>query len=206
MKKLLHFFGFGGQGEDGLTVANKRNLWLAGLTILGVLLLVFATVDRPQSNQEQVLNAESNVNLPSEQLEDGMSKEEETLSKKLRAMLERVEGAGEVEVSVRLSNTAQSEYAVNTTTGKKTTQEQDQSGGTRLVTEDSNSNQLVMNRSGQEEQPVVEREIAPNIAGILVVAEGAGDAKVKGMLFQATKVAMGVEPQKILVLPKERKK
>jgi stage III sporulation protein AG len=95
---------------------------------------------------------------------------------------------------------------VNTTTGKKTIQERDQSGGTRQTTEDSGSGQLVMNRNGAGgEQPVVERELAPQVAGVLVVAEGAGDSRVRAKLFEATRVAMGIEPQKIVVLPMERK-
>lgn len=205
MNKLLDFFGFGRQGGGGSTGQNKRNLWLAGLAVLGVLMLVFSAVDRTKSNQKQTLNSDVSNKQTQEQVNSSMSREEELLSKKLCNMLRKVEGAGEVEVSVRLSDTTQSEYAVNTTTGKKTTQERDQSGGTRLTTEDNNSNQLVMNRSGQGEQPVVEREVAPHVAGVLVVAEGAGNAKVKAMLFQATEVAMGIEPQKILILPRERR-
>ncbi|MCL6639637.1 MAG: hypothetical protein K6T80_08185, partial [Firmicutes bacterium] len=117
----------------------------------------------------------------------------------------RVEGAGRVEVSVRLQASTRAEYAVNTTSGKKTTQEKDQSGGSRVITEDTGSGQLVMNRSGQGiEAPVVERETAPQVAGVLVVAEGAGDAAVKAKLFEASRVALGIEPQKILVVPMER--
>ncbi|MDF9407490.1 MAG: hypothetical protein A4E52_00200 [Pelotomaculum sp. PtaB.Bin013] len=205
MNKLLDFFGFGRQGGGGPAGPNKRNLWLAGLAVLGVLMLVFSTVDKTKSNQKQTPASESSNKQIQEQVKSGMLGEEELLSKKLCAMLKNVEGAGEVEVSVRLSDTTQYEYAVNTTTGKKTTQERDQSGGTRTTTEDNNSNQLVMNRDGQGEQPVVEREVAPHVAGVLVVAEGAVNPKVKAMLFQATEVAMGIEPQKILVLPRERR-
>lgn len=206
MNKLLDFFGFGQPGEGGSTGPNKRNIWLAGLAVIGVLLLVFSTVDRTKPDQQQTTNVDTSGKQIQEQVQSGMSKEEEALSKRLCEMLKKIEGAGEVEVSVRLSNTTQSEYAVNTTTSKKTTQERDQSGGTRVTNEDSNSNQIVVNRNGQEEEPVIEREVAPHVAGILVVAEGAGNVKVKAMLFQATKVATGIEPQKILVLPRERSK
>ncbi|NLJ75776.1 MAG: hypothetical protein GX325_00745, partial [Peptococcaceae bacterium] len=52
---------------------------------------------------------------------------------------------------------------------------------------------------------VIERQEAPHIAGVLVVAEGAVDARVKAKLYEATRVAVGVEPQRILVLPMERR-
>jgi stage III sporulation protein AG len=38
-----------------------------------------------------------------------------------------------------------------------------------------------------------------------VVAEGASEARVKAKLFEATRVALGIEPQKIMVLPMERR-
>ncbi|MDD4169039.1 MAG: hypothetical protein PHD36_02045 [Desulfotomaculaceae bacterium] len=206
MRKLLEFFGFE-QGEKSIlpTGPKKRNIWLVGLAALGIIMLVSAgnlggakktAIDPPGANISSQPAGE-------QQVKSGMSVEEELLSKKLCEMLRRVEGAGMVEVSVRLLETTQAEYAVNTTTGKKTTQEHDQSGGTRVTTEDSGSDQLVMNRNGQEERPVMERELAPRVAGILVVAEGARDSVVKAMLFEATRVSMGVEPQKILVLPRE---
>jgi len=199
LRKLLEFLGFGEQGK------NRRNLWLAGLAALGVIMLVYSGVAGNKSSAKQLPRSDNTAQSAAEKGKSGMSAEEELLSKKLCEMLKQVEGAGKVEVSVRLSDSTRAEYAVNTTTGKKTTQERDQSGGTRLTTEDNNSGQLVMNRNGQGEQPVVEREIAPHVAGVLVVAEGARDAVVKAMLFEATRVAMGIEPQKILVLPMERR-
>lgn len=208
MRKVLDFFGFGGQGKNGFPPKEqgRRNLWLAGLAVLGVIMLVFSGVGGGKSGAKQSSRQEMSAPPAREQVKSGMSSEEEHLSKKLCEMLRQVEGAGKVEVSVRLSGSTRAEYAVNTTTGKKTTQERDQSGGTRLTTEDTGSGQLVMNRNGTGgEQPVVEREISPQVAGVLVVAEGAGDARVRAKLFEATRVALGIEPQKILVLPRERR-
>ncbi|OPY57531.1 MAG: hypothetical protein A4E55_01584 [Pelotomaculum sp. PtaU1.Bin035] len=206
MVKLLEFFRFGGQEKNvgQLKDQKKRNIWLAGLAALGVIMLVFSGFGGSRSTSKQPFNQDVTTQPARDQANSGMSAEEDLLNKKLCGMLGQVEGAGKVEVSVRLSDTTRFEYAVNTTTGKKTTQERDQSGGTRLTTEDNGSGQLVMNRSGQGEQPVVEREIAPHVAGVLVVAEGARDAGVKARLFEATRVAIGIEPHKILVLPMER--
>lgn len=207
MQKLLEFFGLGGKRENGLPPKEqgKRNLWLMGLAALGVLLLIISGTrgDSPAANQRP--SRETPEPAVQEQVKSGISLEEEKLSKRLCELLSKVEGAGRVEVSVRLSSSASVDYAVNTTTSKKTTQEQDQSGDTRLITENTESGQLVMNRSGSGgEQPVVEREMAPRVVGVLVVAEGAGDAFVKARLFEATRVALGIEPQKIAVIPMER--
>lgn len=208
MKRFFDFLGLGRQGSNGFPAKDlfRRNLWLAGLAALGIVMLLFPWTGRVQPTEKTPERTELSVAAPSEQAGNGMSAEEEKISKKLCVMLRQVEGAGQVEASVRLSGSTREEYAVNTTTGKKTTQERDQTGGTRLTTEDNSSSQLVMNRSGTGgEQPVVEREAAPQVAGVLVVAEGAGEARVKAKLFEATRVALGIEPHKIMVLPMERR-
>lgn len=208
MRKILEFLGFASQGKNGFPSKEhgRRNLWLAGLAALGVIMLVFSGMSGGKPSAKQSSRPEVPVSPTQEQLKSGMSAEEEQLSKKLCEILKQVEGAGRVEVSVRLSGSTRAAYAVNTTTGKKTTEERDQAGGTRLTTEDSGSGQLVMNRNGTGgEQPVVEREIAPLVAGVLVVADGAREGLVRSKLFDATRVALGIEPHKILVMPMERR-
>ncbi|GAB6156891.1 hypothetical protein JCM39194_00910 [Desulfotomaculum varum] len=132
-----------------------------------------------------------------------MASEEEYLSQRLCQMLEQVEGAGKVKVTVRLQNSTRTEYAINTSTGKKTTQEKDQSGGTRVLTEDTDTGQLVLVTRNGEQTPVLSREVAPTVAGVLVVADGAADPAVKARLFRATQVALGVEPQKVVVMARK---
>lgn len=213
MSKLLEYLGFGGGDESRFPAKDqgRRGIWLATLAVLGVMILIFSgvtgSVQGTGQPTQQAPQGENSVEAAPGQDLSGMTAEEEQLGRKLCEMLRQVEGAGRVEVSVRLSSSTRSEYAVNNTTGKKTTQEKDQAGGTRTTTEDTGSGVLVMNRNGSGgEQPVVERETAPQIAGVLVVADGAVDSRVKAKLYEATRVAAGVEPQKILVLPMERRK
>jgi stage III sporulation protein AG len=210
VKKLFDFLGLGGKETNSNKFPSKdlfrRNLWLAGLAALGIIMLLFSSTGRVKPAEKTPVRTELPAANSLEQTGNSMSAQEEKISIKLCEMLRQVEGAGKVEVSVRLSGSTREEYAVNTTTGKKTTQERDQTGGTRVTTEDTSSGQLVMNRSGSgSEQPVVERETAPQVAGVLVVAEGASEAKVKAKLFEATRVSLGIEPQKIMVLPMERR-
>jgi len=208
MGSILDFLGLRRGGGDGLPAKNifKRNLWLAGLAVLGILLLLFPSFNQAKNDEQRPSAADQPAAVSDEQENVGMSDEEENISKRLCAMLRQVEGAGHVEASVRLASSTREEFALNTTSGKKTTEEKDQAGGTRIITEDTASSQLVMNKNGTNgEQPVVVSETAPQIAGVLVVAEGANDARVKAKLFEATRVALGIEPQNILVLPMERR-
>ncbi|SHF58347.1 stage III sporulation protein AG [Desulfofundulus australicus DSM 11792] len=203
------FLGNRKEGDLPPKITRRQLGLLGGLVALGVLLLVLGSISPP--GKDGVPAGEENNRAVQEspaKQGDGstMARQEAALEAKLREMLAQVEGAGEVKVTVRLASSSREEYAVNTTTGRKTTEEKDQAGGTRVTSEDTGSDQLVLIRSGQGEVPVVEQEIAARVAGVLVVADGAEDPLVKARLFEAVQVALGVEPQKILVLPRQRGK
>lgn len=130
--------------------------------------------------------------------------EEEYLAQRLEAMLHQISGVGQVDVSIRLEGSTTSEYAVNQSTGRKVMDENDQSGTSRVTTDITESGQLVVVRGDRGfEMPVVERELAPRVAGVLVVAEGARNPEIKAEVFRAVRVALGVEPHKILVVSKK---
>ncbi|MEW6424226.1 MAG: hypothetical protein AB1523_05685 [Bacillota bacterium] len=191
----------GGSGEGDYPPKQQRQkiIWLMCAVILGIALILIGHGSRSGQSAQNKTTGET-----AEQksiFRSAMAQEEEMLAGRLKKMLSQVEGAGKVDVTVRLASSKRDKYAINTTTGRKTTEEKDQAGGTRLITENTGNEQLVLIRDGQRETPVIEEEQAARIAGVLVVAEGAKDPLIKAHLFKAVQVALGVEPQKILVLP-----
>lgn len=173
--------------------------------VLGIGLLFLGGLGE-KNNEQNPPSVKEKAAATQEQKEvvkSAMASEEEFMAQKLQQMLEQVEGAGKVKVTIRLENSTATEYAVNTSTGKKTTQEKDQSGGTRTLTEDTDTGQLVLVTRNGEETPVLSREIAPTLAGVLVVADGAVNPQVKAELFRATQVALGVEPQKVVIMARK---
>lgn len=190
-------------GDGGNPPKNSRKMmwWLAGAVILGVVLMVMGSSggqSSPPVDEKRVEAGDPAQTMPVQKTM--MAAEEDALAAKLQAMLERIEGSGSVKVTVRLASSARESYAVNTATGRKTTLEKDQGGGTRTINENSDSNQLVMARNAKGDSPMVEMETASRVAGVLVVAGGAGNPGVKERLFEAVRVALDVEPHKILVL------
>lgn len=195
-----------GDGEtDGPKKEQVKKLkFMAAGLIVGVgLILLGSWGDKPAEQTNPSPVKETREITPKSPEKTAMAAEEDYLAEKLRDMLQQVDGAGQVKVTVRLESSTQTEYAVNTSTGKKTTQERDQSGGTRTLTEDTDSGQLVLVTRNGEETPVMSREVAPKVAGVLVVAEGANDPKVRAELFRAAQVALGVEPHKVIVMAKK---
>lgn len=185
-----------------------QKVLLFALGLLGVILLVFGSYwggREPVSNPVPVGTSQPEPEAsrgPAASLQT--QSEEEYLAARLESMLAQINGVGEVDVTVRLEGSTVSEYAVNTTTGKRVTNENDQDGTHRVTTDENENGQVVVVRgSDGYEAPVVEREVSPAVAGVLVVAEGARDPEIKAKLFQAAQTALGAEPHKILVVPKK---
>ncbi len=175
-------------------------LWLMGAVFLGISLIILGSGGQPPPPPVEKRADAGEAPAEVAAHKTMMAAEEEALAAKLQYMLERIDGAGSVKVTVRLAASARENYAVNTTTGRKTTVEKDQGGGTRTINENSDASQLVMSRNGKGEAPVVEMETASRVAGVLVVAGGAGNPRVKEKLFEAVRVAVNVEPHRIMVM------
>lgn len=196
LKKILS-----GDGDYPPKQQRQRIFLLVGAIIIGLVLLTIGNSGKPSANSVQKQTGGEPAQAQQLSNRSAMMMEEEILAERLKNMLGRLSGAGQVDVNVRLEASRRDRYAVNTTSGRKTTEEKDQTGGTRLTNENNENGQLVLVRTGQGENPVVEEEQASRIAGVLVVAQGAKDSEVKARIFKAVQVALGIEPQKILVLP-----
>ena len=179
----------------------QRIVWLTVIIAFAILLLIVGNTGKPgktpggttENTEHQILQSDNRSVI---------DREEKTLAVNLKNILKEIEGAGELDVTVRLASSEHDQYAVNTNSSKKTTEEKDQVGGVRSTTEYTDSGQLVFTRNGQEEIPVIEQTGSSKVAGVLVVAQGAKDPRIKDRLFEAVQVALGIEPQKVLVLPK----
>jgi len=193
-----------GGGHGPVKFNRKKIIWLACAVILGVSLILLGNTgqDKNSSENPQSISPGETEPLPTPD-KTKMAVEEELLSARLEEMLEGIEGSGKVKATVRLESSARELYALNKTAGSKNTLEKDQGGGTRTINENSDATQLVIAKNGSGDEPVVEMESASRISGVLVVAGGASDPRVKERLFEAVRVSLDVDPHKILVLPAE---
>ena len=109
------------------------------------------------------------------------------LENKLASVLSNISGVSKVSVIITLEEGFSYKYATDTET--KTIV----SGGTEttVVTET-----VIM----VSNQPVVEKEIYPNIKGVVVVAKGAENVSVKMNIVSAVETVLKVDPNRITVL------
>ncbi|MHB1419266.1 MAG: hypothetical protein ACYCX4_06700 [Bacillota bacterium] len=138
--------------------------------------------------------------------ETGMDREEILVEAKLEKALSEIKGVGAVTATVTLAAGPQYDYAVNVTTSERTVDENDRSGGTRVTTEQNRDGQLVLLKTQQTgiEQPVIVKETRSEVQGVLIVAEGAGDVRVKARIVQAVETILDIPAHQVDVFEKGR--
>ncbi len=130
---------------------------------------------------------------------NSLNQVKENMSQELQSILSQVEGAGQVGVSITLSSNGSKNYARNSKNEIRETSEQDRNGGDRNIREENMSSDIAVSGSSA----LLVEEKAPEILGVLVVAEGAGDAAVKEQLTDATATLLNVSPHQVRVVRKE---
>lgn len=165
----------------------KKKYWPPGkdqlliLVLLGLLLAVIAIPTDPKEKES----------VPVEESET--QKAEETISyesrmeQKLEALLESVDGVGKVRVMLTFEGT-----------GEKTV-EKDQT----LTAEETREETVYEEKGSSERIPYVTSETNPKVEGVLVIAEGGGNSRIKQEILEAAQALFGIDAHKIKIMKME---
>lgn len=179
-----------------ISSSNKMFIGLVALIALGMSLIYFG---KGPATPAQGILSKSAQTTPLSISTTKIGALEKELESKLQANLLQMEGAGKVQVSVSFATGLKTEYARNENVTKRTSKETDKTGGARETTEVTQNNQVVM-PSGSS-QPVMVMEGRPEVAGVLIIAEGARDAKVREGIHTAVQTLLSIPGAKITVVP-----
>ena len=179
-----------------ISSSDKMYIGLVTLIAIGMALIYFGK--GPTTSVQGILTKSAQT-TPLSTSTTRIGALEKELESKLQANLLQMEGAGKVEVSVSFSTGLKTEYARNDNVTKRTSKQTDKTGGTQETTEVTQNNQVVM-PSGSS-QPVMVMEDRPEIAGVLIIAEGARDAKVREGIHTAVQTLLSIPSAKITVVP-----
>jgi stage III sporulation protein AG len=177
---------------------NRTTLWiLLGIVALGIILLLTGndkggttSLKPPPDNQSSLYNAQESTT------ENSVSVAQQ-LSDELARTLEAIDGVGSVKVKVNLRSRSRKIWERQARVNKRVSQEQG-----AINTEDDSNDELVFakDRDGSE-RPVLKEELAPVIEGVIVVAEGAQDIKIKHLLIETVTTVLGIPAHRVMVLP-----
>lgn len=160
---------------------------------LGIILLIAG--DALFANDEEAKSPQKTMTAV-----EAYGKADETeVEARLGAVLSKIKGAGEVAVMVQFSGGSESVLGTDTKVKENITEETDASGGSRKVTETEREEDTVLAGNA----PVTIKEYAPRVQGVIVVAEGGGDERVREALKEAAATVLGISGYKVQVFEKE---
>ncbi|WP_442913654.1 stage III sporulation protein AG [Lacrimispora sp.] len=125
---------------------------------------------------------------------------EEQMELRVKKLLKTVEGVGQVDVMIVLKSSKEQVLRVDNKTSDSATVENDSSGGTRNITNKELQESTILTGSGENTAPIVEKEISPEIEGIIISAQGGGSPTVKAEISSAMEALFNLPPHKIKVL------
>ena len=124
------------------------------------------------------------------------------LEKKLENILQNIDGVGKVKVLITYSESSQTMAMYNEDKTQSDTEETDNGGGNRKITQSSNKKEVIYQEIAGEKVPVTQSIVEPKIEGAIVAASGAGNSLIKSNIVQAVEAATGLATHKIQVFEK----
>ena len=139
----------------------------------------------------------------SEEVETINTKEEyeETQKKELKSILESMSGVGKVQVMINFKSGESKVLAYDSSKQIVSTEEKDTEGGTRVSNQTNDGTTVVMTNEGVYNEPFIVETYKPKIEGIMILAEGASDSKIKYDIQKAVSSLYGLSAEKVNVYP-----
>ncbi len=171
--------GLFGNGKFFQKLKSIKHIEIIIAVILGaiILLIYFSTINKsPSQSSYQSTSTTEYATM---------------LEKKLSSVISQINGAGNVSVMVTLSSGPEYVYA---TSDEEKTNTSINNGTTTTSTTTTSEPVIISNDT------VVVKEIMPTVSGVVVVASGAGDTKVKLEILKAIQALLDVPQMNIEVL------
>lgn len=125
---------------------------------------------------------------------------ERILEERVKEVLKHVEGVGTVDVLIVLKASAEKVVQTDVSRSKSFSQEKDSNGGTRDTQNEEEENNAVFTGTDQGKEPVIQKELYPEISGIVISAAGGGNPSVNAEITAAMEALFGLPANKIKVL------
>lgn len=172
------------------------------IAIIGVICLIAGSVlfeDTFQRNSGQEPAAAKNNQTAVEAMKQSEEATKQEIEKNLQSILSKIKGAGKVDVMITFYSGTESVPAYDEKNSDSSTQEKDKEGGSRSIQQSDKDKVIVFEESDGIKKPYILKEILPQVKGVVIVADGAGDAVVKGNLIKAAGALLEVASHKIQV-------
>ena len=196
------------ENTDGSEKQKKKieNLIFFGviliITILAINFIWNGDEKKENSNNNEISGKQlATQNTTQEVVETASTSNE--LEIKLKEILQKIKGVGEVEVFINYSESSQTMPMYDENSKTSTTEETDTSGGVRKIEETDTQKSIVYQENDGEKTPIIQKMIEPKIEGAIITAQGATDANIRTSIIQAVEAVTGLATHKIQVFTME---
>jgi stage III sporulation protein AG len=172
---------------------------------VGIVLILVSDFYRDLNSGGTAVQNTDNTNITDIQSNDSEQDTVTELENRLTEILSKIQNTGKVSVMITLESGSEIIPAKDESITDKTTDEKDVEGGTRAINEKNTSDQVVfLNEQGGTSKPLVLKEINPDIKGVIIVAEGAKDPRVKLQLTEAVQTVLDVPAYRVSVFERNK--
>ena len=189
-----------GTGNDKRKIENL--VFFVVVLIITIVIINFIWNGEKEANNKNVTNDTSKqlatTNNETVQVNSN-SESTEGLENKLKNILSKIQGVGEVEVCLNYSESSEVVAMYNENSTTSTTEETDDTGGTRKVEETDTQKDVIFGEDNGTKTPITAKVVNPKIEGAIITAKGANNAEVKNNIIQAVEAVTGLATHKIQV-------
>ena len=121
------------------------------------------------------------------------------LENKLKNILAKIQGVGDVEVCLNYSESSEVVAMYNENSTTSTTEETDDTGGTRKIEEIDTQKDVIYKEEDGIKTPITAKVVEPKIEGAIITAKGANNSETKSNIIQAVEAITGLATHKIQV-------
>lgn len=185
--------------EDDVNIKKKIENIVVFILILIITVIIINVIWNGDNNkEEQVTDSNKKLAITNEVTME-TSNNEYNIDSQLEEILSKIDGVGNVNVMITYSQTSQTVPLYNEETTVRDTEETDQEGGTRKITESDSKKDVVYKESSGEKEPITQSIVSPKIEGAIITAQGANNADVKTNIIQAVEAVTGLAVHKVQV-------
>lgn len=155
--------------------------------------------NKTRTEEEKLQEAFQNAGH-TEPVQSALSSYEKQLEERVKELLRSTEGVGEADVMIVLKSSSEKIIHEDQKRSRSSAEETDSAGGTRKTVDEEASKSTVFVENGSEKEPIVEKELCPAVEGIVISAQGGGNALVKTEISEAMQALFNIPAHKIKVL------
>jgi len=189
------------QKKDVLNSINERIKNIKNTEIVALILVVAIILIMYPSlfgdREESLESLEDSGQIEGMAIDELSSEERE--EERLERKLSVIDGAGMVEVLITYRAGRETIVAKHTVESSTDTEEADAEGGVRNVLQQSKEIQPVIIDGRDGREPMILKELTPEVKGVIVIAEGARDVRVRMELLRAVRTVLEVNANQVEV-------